>query len=132
MNDNTQKLVKALRSGRFKQATGALRVGDGRCCLGVACDISGLGRWERHEYNGSDLTWYYKIPGENAEPSILPKRVAEWLGWDPEGSLNGMIPHPGNRDGLSNLAAQNDKGKTFAEIADLIEKNYDYLVGGDK
>lgn len=36
------KWVKALRSGRYKQAEGFLKTADGKfCCLGVLCTISG-------------------------------------------------------------------------------------------
>lgn len=45
------KWLAALRSGNYKQGRMALKrgVGDGTadyCCLGVLCDISGLGAWE--------------------------------------------------------------------------------------
>ena len=39
-----QKLVDALRSRKYKQGVGRLRIDDKFCCLGVACDISGLGK----------------------------------------------------------------------------------------
>ena len=32
-----KKWVKALRSGKYKQAKGSLQTGDGFWCLGVAC-----------------------------------------------------------------------------------------------
>lgn len=50
------KLVAALRSGKYKQTDGALKDGDGYCCLGVAwalpvtCtkrkpDVAAFGTW---------------------------------------------------------------------------------------
>lgn len=42
---NNRKWIKALRSGRYKQGVKRLRGDDKFCCLGVACDISGLGSW---------------------------------------------------------------------------------------
>lgn len=36
------KWVAALRSGEYQQATGALKVLDGYCCLGVFCVVAGL------------------------------------------------------------------------------------------
>ena len=39
MNQAEKLLVAALRSGKYKQCTGALRKDDGFCCLGVACDV---------------------------------------------------------------------------------------------
>ena len=51
--ENIRKWVEALRSGDFPQTTSTLADSDGYCCLGVACDISGLGRW------GDDLDGDY-------------------------------------------------------------------------
>lgn len=34
-----KKWTKALRSGKYKQATGALQTNEGFCCLGVACKV---------------------------------------------------------------------------------------------
>lgn len=42
---NRAKWVKALRSGKYSQITGTLRGYKRFCCLGVACDISKLGKW---------------------------------------------------------------------------------------
>lgn len=124
MNDNTQKLLDALRSGEYEQGQNQLRVpGNDEndyayCCLGVACDISGLGEWSgESRYTIGDLL---DLDGDTS-CTRLTKGVAEWLGW-------------GNRDGnwSSNVTgsaiAMNDTGFTFAEIADEIEKNFDDLV----
>ena len=40
-----QKWVRALRSGKYEQATGALRNEDGFCCLGVLCDVYDPDKW---------------------------------------------------------------------------------------
>ena len=49
MNDNAKKLIKALRSGEYKQCRAVLRDSRRFCCLGVACDIyskeTGLAIW---------------------------------------------------------------------------------------
>jgi hypothetical protein len=39
--DARARLLEALRSGRYDQARGALRITDGYCCLGVAEDVRG-------------------------------------------------------------------------------------------
>lgn len=45
------KWVAALRSGKYKQATGTLNdCGGGYCCLGVLLDISGRGLWRSSSY----------------------------------------------------------------------------------
>jgi hypothetical protein len=43
--ERIDKWVEALESGRYKQGTGRLRDRDCYCCLGVLCDISGVGEW---------------------------------------------------------------------------------------
>jgi len=43
------KWVSALRSGAYQQGHGTLRRGDAFCCIGVLCDVSGLGEWAGSE-----------------------------------------------------------------------------------
>jgi len=70
LNKNAQKWVKALRSGKYKQATGQLkRQDDGGsttfCCLGVACELAvKAGAIKAY------LGWNGALPGE----------VRQWLG----------------------------------------------------
>lgn len=117
------ELVAALRSGDYEQVHAALRVGDKFCCLGVACDKSGLGRWE-----GGGL---YKVFGDCSN-AIMPYGVREYYGFRTGGGdftvVEGM-PHldkilaKGPVSGLEiSLYSLNDYyGFTFAEIADVIE-----------
>lgn len=103
--EDIKKWVAALRSGEYKQGKGALQSKDGYCCLGVGCDIF--------------------IPKD--------KQVL-----DPMGLLMGSYPNsqllapswlPAINLDYSNknktmLSTLNDNGKSFDEIADLIEKEY--------
>ena len=41
-----ERWLQALESGEYKQARGSLRKGNAFCCLGVACDVSGMGKWK--------------------------------------------------------------------------------------
>jgi hypothetical protein len=121
--ERAKELVAALRSGKYKQARNVLKAGpfDGEpsyCCLGVACEISGLGMWtENNEYSTST----------DVRNSVLPDEVQKYFGFrDRAGNFEG--------DGvrLSHsmfycLAELNDDGMNFAEIADFIEKNVDRL-----
>ena len=98
--------LKALRSGRYKQATGALRVGDGYCCLGVLCDLarkSQVGEWEYTE----------EFDGESGE---LPPSVVAWAG------LPGPDPEVMDKRHPRTLSDLNDRGANFERIAALIEK----------
>ena len=110
MNDLAKAWADALRSGKYKQGTMGLRSGDAYCCLGVACELFrqtyGKGRW-KETANGD---FYFSIGRERAG-GFLPIRVRDALGLD----------DIGGRYDDGSLAALNDRGATFAEIADIIE-----------
>jgi hypothetical protein len=102
MKANRKLWVEALRSGKYEQTTGVLRnAGEGRCCLGVACEVLST-QWEK---NGADY-------------------------WTPLGfKMDGYLPEPiGQRFGLDSQAMAkfvrwNDNvRKSFEEIADIIER----------
>jgi hypothetical protein len=96
------KWIAALRSGKYKQTSGVLKAFDGSmCCLGVL----------RHVIDPSSE--------ETLEESeYLSEHMAELAGLAPYQSDAGAV--------LSNpqklLADQNDMGKSFAEIANIIEE----------
>lgn len=109
-------LVKALRSGYYHQITRRLRdesLGDKfMCCLGVACDVSGLGEWNKNVYEVLDSSTIlaYREFG-------LPSPVQDWLGAN---GSNWVLPIP-IVEGITSLAAANDYGTPFSQIADAIE-----------
>jgi hypothetical protein len=106
-----QKWVSALRSGDYQQTKGRLRKEDKFCCLGVLCDLYGKENnveWEINEDSGK-----YMFQNKGAD---LPFSVIEWSGIADSGPLgNGQI---------GTLAALNDSGTTFNEIAYVIEKQF--------
>lgn len=99
--------VAALRSGKYEQTKGHLHTPEGFCCLGVACDISpDLGGWARE----GDADYYpYEIAGVS---EFLPDEAVE---------LYRLTTDGGARENEDSLAGLNDRGDTFAEIADVIE-----------
>ena len=115
------KWVAALRSGDYKQGRGALKAttfrGDEFCCLGVLCDIS----LEELKLDimideETGLTYF------NKNRSTLPASVQGWADLSEYGELV-MPVHPyygGER--IVALTGLNDQGKSFEEIADLIEQ----------
>lgn len=130
LNENAKALVAALRSGEYTQTTGALHrlvaapatYGDkahpaGHCCLGVACEIfdqANPGVLER--VPSDDGIEGFRYRDEYNTPSTatggLPEPVMDWLG---------LVSALGHYKGAA-LYMQNDvAGKTFAEIADIIE-----------
>lgn len=106
LNPNAQKWVKALRSGKYKQAKKRLRFNGGMCCLGVACDLAAKSltlKWNGTEFDG--------------ERKALPVSVQQWLGVKEDNpTANG-----------ESLAELNDAGKDFEEIADFIEEHAEEL-----
>lgn len=113
-----QQWVNALRSGNYQQGQGALRSEDTYCCLGVACDVSGLGKWRRNPGGGYYTHFYYD------SIDTLPDVVANWYGLtstDPT-----VITREGNGPGAQGkLTSLNDtRGYTFERIADAIERTY--------
>ena len=105
--DNRRKWEEALLSGKYEQHTHGLISWDGTgyCCLGVACEISGLGKWDRVSY----------VTKHHAHGSVLPGDVRDWLGlMDKSGSFRDV---DGRHKSLIDL---NDNGSSFAEIAETI------------
>lgn len=105
---NIKLWVKALRSGKFKQGTGALRDEKGRyCCLGVAQACY------RKYTNCHDLGY---TASDGCAKYSLHKRVAQWLG------IEDYDPHV-SRDKKAFEANDFDMW-TFEKIADEIERYY--------
>lgn len=64
MDPKVKKLwLKALKSGKYKRATGVLKTPRGHCCLGVLCEVA-LQQKVIDQYN--------------TQEQYLSRRVAEW------------------------------------------------------
>lgn len=108
--------LAALRSGEHKQTTQVLtRVAEdgtlSHCCLGLLCQLVGA----RKVASPGRIS--YGIPSCRPATSssvILPESVMK---------LAGMKTMEGGISEELTLASANDSGKTFSEIADLIEEN---------
>ena len=97
---------KNLRSGKFAQGSGQLRTWDPDekvwkyCCLGLLCEMSGLGEWKASTYLNNR--------------HYLPVEVAEWAGIDPGNDEETDVQ-------LRLGAANDEEGSSFFEIANLID-----------
>lgn len=99
--------LKALRSGEYEQGTRSLCKNGKFCCLGVAYDVLSEGDWAYMPslaawgiHNGQYLPLLAAFPPESV--------YTEW----------GI-----EAETVDYLSARNDRGETFAEIADWIEAN---------
>jgi hypothetical protein len=96
----------ALRGGEFRQASGRLRTGDAWCCLGVACHT-----YEPRDWRLVGDRWSYQ-----GEPVELPREVADAY------RLRSTVGRYGLHLDARSLALDNDEGRSFAELADLIDR----------
>ncbi len=69
------KWLNALRSGKYKQGTRALRSKDKYCCLGVLSDLYAKENGKRWKHNRLNDVWLME-----EENGILPRPVLEWAG----------------------------------------------------
>lgn len=103
--DIKEKWVSALRSDEYVQGIGQLHACGNFCCLGVLCDLHAKetgGKWDTGLYLG--------------EVCFLPIAVVDWAGLD---LVCPAVTFEHN-EGVT-LATLNDNGKTFKEIADIID-----------
>jgi hypothetical protein len=115
----------ALEGGEYRQAQGALRVGDAYCCLGVVCDLlvrrGELPGWQPISGHGCG-----KATHEVAhEVGALPRPVAARLDLaKPNGYLRGgwLVKVAGRPTPFVTLAEANDAGASFAAIAAAIRR----------
>lgn len=87
--ERVELLCEKLESDEYAQARSALKTEHGNCCLGVACDVSGIGHWGEPKRRGppdrSHLLEYPYVIDER-DPlthgwSYMPDEVAEWYGF---------------------------------------------------
>lgn len=109
MNEEIKLIwIDALTSGEYWQGRDQIRDYDRFCCLGVLCDLhfkmTGDGYWK-------DM---YYVTDKEEEEYVLPDKVQKWAGLE---SDDGFF-------GESSLTTENDSGKNFRKIAELIEEHF--------
>lgn len=105
-----QALVDALRSEQFQQGKQALKRDGKYCCLGVACQISGLGEWWN---NSEGCGEYYKVQTQ-MERTVLPAAVLNYYSFRDNSGLAA-------KEEFGMLTQKNDNGWSFQAIAKLLE-----------
>jgi len=118
-----KKWVKALRSGEYKRAVTALCRENKNgycsfCCLGVLIELY---IQEKNKILKTKIYWKTSYTGVlefGGKNGFLPEKVKNWAGMN---TNNGVYSYK------DTLAKDNDNGKSFKQIADVIEKNYENL-----
>ena len=100
--------VDALRSGEYEQTRGTLQDQFGYCCLGVYAKVNQLDGYLRMEVTSEARHSSSKDEGNPFIYDIIRDRLA------------GVVIGEG--------IAMNDKGKSFSEVADMIEEYYNGQV----
>ena len=99
--------IRALRLGKYKQGTMTLKKGNKFCCLGVLCDLYGK------KMKTKWITGHFGDDAMLGEENDLPGKVIKWAGLsDRDPMLNAI-----------RASQHNDGGKTFKQIAVLINKH---------
>jgi hypothetical protein len=112
------KWLAALRSGEYKQGMGALHniAEDSYCCLGVLCDI-----YAKEHQESENVRRPHPDSGETEmfydESAVAPDLIVSWAGIQ-DGNPYIKVDNKYNRS----VRQLNDNGKTFEEIADIIEE----------
>lgn len=112
MNEEIKKQwADALRSGKYQQGRGWLRVKDSFCCLGVLCDLHAKATNGAWTVLGQSYVATYKEAATS-----LPGTVVQWVGWD------AGMPNVEYQTEMRSLISLNDAlGLSFTEIAEIIE-----------
>ena len=103
------------------------------CCLGVACNISGLGEFVPiHNLPNLLSVFNFVIKEESSQYAVvpeeyatLPEEVRNWLGLRSRSGWN-------INDEMKSLTKLNDKGIPFTTIADIIESEPEGLISSSK
>jgi hypothetical protein len=116
------ELTMNLRSGEFEQGRNRLRSVEGKfCCLGVLCEMAvkagvippaTLFRKYTDAYT-------YGASFDDSSMSVLPDAVRDWAGMNSSTGEFGI-------DGET-LTVLNDRGESFNDIADRIDKDFELL-----
>lgn len=136
--ERIQLLYDGLRSGRFEQGHGALRIdsatGSRHCCLGVACEIArenGLNLQVSTSVNLRNHAYF----GQIRENSYLPLEVVKWYGFRSNNPRLVLTPEvqpkwwqfwrkPKKAVYESAISMNDDLGLNFDNIAEAFKRTY--------
>ena len=106
--------IAALRSGEYNQTTLTLKDNYGFCCLGVACEINNV-NWDDYAHNMTTLDILNKEKlGLNIVPSVDDCAMIQ--------QKYNLYKSFYDYNYAKILSIVNDAGKSFTDIADIIEE----------
>lgn len=113
----------ALRSGKYKQGWTKLKAGDSYCCLGVKCELDGRPTQVGRPYLAKLVTEFDGLDAAVSAKNPLFSYL-HGLGSFPGGVHVNFANDANEETGVSasDLAACNDRGLSFAQIADIIDE----------
>ena len=106
-------LVDALRSGKYKKINNQLHDGKNFCTLGVACEITNLGKWVDNP--GLGYSYVCRNKPQYRSNKYLPVDVHRYYGFD--------TCYVNLNNGFT-VASMNDLQHSFEEIAAEIEATF--------
>lgn len=110
--------IEDLRSGKYLQGSGYLRKveegGDRFCCLGVLCELAVAAGIAKSVLSDGHYVYTDLPAGVSGSSHYPPQAVYDWAGI--KSDREDVVV-----EGIG-LATRNDDGKSFAEIADIIEE----------
>lgn len=109
-----QRWIEALPS--YQQTRGTLHDGTGFCCLGVLCDLYAKEKNEEWVQGEVDENFYFQ-----GRATVLPLSVMSWAGLKADNPEVRVVDDE-TCSRYYSLAELNDSGKTFSEIAQIIEE----------
>lgn len=131
MTENQRKWIDALRSGKYTQTTHVLRRpdnhGNGFCCLGVLCDISGGGEWDNPAKprdadqgvpfrDSNEATGLFVIDGLEAVNEFIDLYPGDYTKPRTSGGYYDSAV-------IAEAMRRNDDGESFEEIAEWLESD---------
>ena len=115
-----KKLIENLRSDKYKQGKNVLHSIDRKeyCCLGVACETY-FDEMMSIDIGETKLGIHGNIATYDGYHTQLPNEVQKVFGF--------RSRYGSHISGYTDLAltSLNDDGKTFKQIADILEENYE-------
>lgn len=114
--------IDALTSGEYPQGNHYLNKDGKFCCLGVLCELLvDKGLLTRHDED-PDMPAVY---GQETESQLLPREVADMLKITQRANIKPFpIVAASGPINIYALTEANDEGMTFAQIAEIIEREF--------